>query len=775
MRPLALFCYRHAWWIIAVWLVLLAGVTVTSRASGIDYRDVLALPAADSTQAQDLLRQTAGGVSGAQERVVFAADKPVSDAGVRARIEPMLADIARLPHVTAVVSPYTPEGQAQISPQGRIAFATVTYGVAADDVDLAQARALVDTARSAEGAGLRVAVDGAVAARTIPPPNLNDAGFGLLAAAIVLLVTFGSLFSMLVPILTAVVSVATAAGVVGLLTHTMDVPAVSQEIVALLGLGVGVDYALFVVTRYRQGLVAGEPPEAALGHAAVTSGRSVLFAGVTVCVSLLGMFTVGIDFLDGIAISASVAVLMTMVAALTLLPALLRLFGIRMLSRRLRTDLARRHLKTEPEGKMWAALARGVTRRPLWSTLAALLVIGVLSLPVLSLRLGVPDAGLHPPESTSRQAYDLLADGFGPGFTGPLVVVGRVDTDGQRQAVLTARRQLAELDEVALVPPPLLSPTRDGRTIAALLVYPKTAPQDPATDRLVDRVRGEVVPAAVRGTGATLHVGGSTAVQSDFARAITDRLPLFLGTVVAISFVLLVIVFRSLLIPLTAALMNLLAAAAMFGVLTAVFQWGWFASATGLDGTGPIEPYIPVFLFAGLFGLSMDYEVFLVGRIQEEWHKRRDTIEATVHGLASTGRTITAAALIMGLVFVSFVPAGDRVVKESGLGLTIAVLLDAVVIRVALVPAIMALFGRANWWLPGFLDRLLPRLDIEGPRPGGFDWFSPSLTPAAPRPATRPAPLPPAVPGGARHTRGRPGRADRSRARERDAARRGRP
>ncbi|WP_156755259.1 MMPL family transporter [Actinokineospora pegani] len=731
MRALAIFCYRHARLVIVLWLAVLAGATYGAQSAGIDFRDVLALPASDSSTAQDLLADSAGGIGGAQERVVVKTDGvSVVDPSVQARVEPMLAEIARLPHVAAVVSPYSEAGRAQISPGQQVAFATVTLDVKADDLTQEEADNFVATAKAASGGVLKVAVDGAVATRTIGPPNLDDAGFGLLAAAIVLLFTFGSLFSMLVPIVTAVISVGTAIGVVGLMTHVMDVPTVSQEIVILLGLGVGVDYALFVVTRYRQALVGGARQEDALALAAATSGRSVLFAGVTVCVSLLGQFTVGISFLDGIAISSSIAVLMTMFAALTLLPALLKVLGMRILSSSVRRDMSLRHRKVLPEGRRWGALARAVTRRPYLSTLLALLVIGIMTIPVFSLRLGIPDAGLLKEESTSRQSYDMLAEGFGPGFTGPLVVVGRADTPEERAAAEKVHRELATHPDVAQAVPPVVTPTKQGGQITAVIVYPKASPQDEATSALVDNLRNQVIPTAAGTSGAQLYVGGVTAVQTDFSEAITDRLPLFLFTVVAISFLLLVLVFRSILIPLTAAVMNLLAAAAMFGVLVAVFQWGWF----GIADTGPIEPYIPVFLFAGLFGLSMDYEVFLVSRIQEEYHRRGDTVEATVNGLAATGRTITAAALIMALVFVSFVTTGERVVQESGLGLTVAVLLDAVIIRIALVPAVMTIFGKANWWLPEWVNRILPRLDVEGTGhshrledpelpTGPFDWF----------------------------------------------------
>ncbi|MFJ6213351.1 MMPL family transporter [Streptomyces sp. NPDC092296] len=715
MRSLVLFCHRRSWWVISGWLLVLAALTAAGAAAGSDYRDTLKLPASDSTRAQALLTEVQGGGQGGdQERIVFSADAGTGSATVRARVEPMLAEVARLPQVAQVVSPYTEQGRAQVSPDGRTAFAVVAYGGPANDVSTDQARQLVDTVRAADGDGVRAAVVGAVAKRA-SPPDLGGAWIGLLAAALVLLVTFGSLFSMLLPVLTAGISVGTGLAVVGLLTHVMDMAQVSPEIAALIGLGVGVDYALFLVTRYRQGLLAGLTPVRALGEAAETSGRSVLFAGITVCVALLGMFLVRLDFLYGLAVGASVAVLLTMVAALTLLPALLRLLGDRVLSKRERRRLAAGEWADGAEGRRWGAWARGVVRRPLLPGLASLVVIVVLALPFLSMRLGISDAGVDAKGTTTRQGYDLLTEGFGPGFGGPLVVTGRADGAGAEQAVQRAAAQLAELPQVARVAPAQLLPATGGGRIAVVTVYPRSAPQDRATYDLVRTVRDRVVPAAVRGTGAELHVGGTTAANADFARAVTDRLPLFIGAVVAISFLLLMLVFRSVLIPLTAALMNLLAAGTAFGVITAVFQWGWLGGLIGVDGTGPVEPYVPVLLFAGLFGLSMDYEVFLISRIQEEWRRRGDTREAVVHGLAATGRTITAAAAIMVLVFGSFVLGGDRVVKMAGLGLAVAVLLDAVVLRTALVPAVTALLGRGNWWLPSWLDRLLPRVDVEGP------------------------------------------------------------
>jgi RND superfamily putative drug exporter len=475
-----------------------------------------------------------------------------------------------------------------------------------------------------------------------------------------------------------------ALAVVALLSHVLTVPKISTEIAALLGLGVGVDYALFVLTRYRQGIQDGLAAERALAVAAATSCRSVTFAGVTVCVSLFGMFTVGMAFLDGIAVAAAVSVLLTMFAAVTLFPALLRLLGGRMRVRPVRT------------GGLWPRLARSVTGRPAPYAAAAVLVVAVLSLPMTGLRLGVPGAELDPPGSVTKVAAELLEEGFGPGANGPVVLVGRSGGDADRATVAAVREALLTRADVG---PPAYLPGKDG-TVTVLTVVPRTGPGDPATADLLGWIRAVA--------GPDVHLGGVVATQADFSATITGRLPLFLLGVVGISVLVLAWVFRSVLIPLTAAVMNLLTAAATTGVVVWVFG-------------APIEPYLPVFLFAGLFGLSMDYEVFLIARIQEEWRRGADTRAAIVSGLVSTGRTITAAALIMALVFVSFAFVDARVVREAGVGLTAAVLLDAVLIRCLLVPAVMVRLDRANWWFP---RRLRPRehhsgaIPLPGDKPG---------------------------------------------------------
>jgi RND superfamily putative drug exporter len=651
MTALVSWCFRRAGVVIVLWLVALGGVVSAALHTGAAFRDTVALPAADSTAAANLLRTT--GAGGAGERVVVRSpDGPVDSGAGRARLDALAVRLAAVPHVVSVDPP-----PGEVSADRRTAVLTVRFDAPAADLGQGVADALAAAVRDAEG--LTAGASGELAAMTAAAPDLGNAGIGLLAAAVVLLVAFGSVICVLLPVLTAAVSVGCALAAVTLVSHVMTVPKISTEIAALLGLGVGVDYALFVLTRYRQGRRDGAGPAEALAVAAATSGRSVVFAGVTVGVSLAGMFTVGLPFLNGIAVAAAVSVLLTAFAALTLLPALLRLFARRM------------RLRPDAHAGRWARLARSVTARPGPYTLAALLVVAVLALPMTGLRLGVPDAGLDPPGSVTRTAADLLEEGFGPGAGAPLLVVG------------TGGEAVGELREALLASADVGPPATLPGGVWLLTVIPRTAPDDPATGELLASTR---VMARVIGS-PDAHVGGVVAARADFSAAITARLPLFLAAVVGISVLLLAWVFRSVLIPLTAAVMNLLTAAATTGAVVFVFG-------------GPIEPYLPVFLFAGLFGLSMDYEVFLIARVQEAWRHHGDTRAAIVDGVAATGRTITAAALIMALVFGSFAFVDARVVREAGVGLTVAVLLDAVVVRCVLVPAVMARLGAANWWFP---------------------------------------------------------------------------
>jgi RND superfamily putative drug exporter len=530
----------------------------------------------------------------------------------------------------------------------------------------------------------------------------------------VLLLVFGSFLAALLPLVTAGVALGSAVALISLFSHVMNVASFASQLSLLIGLGVGVDYALFIVTRFRQGLQRGKDKEQAIIDAVDTSGRAVMFAGITVCIALLGMFALGVSFLYGVAIAASIAVLATVIAALTLLPALLGFMGNRVLGRKARRRLAGGELTTSDESPGWARWAGMLRARPAFIAGAAALLMLVIAIPFFSMRLGSSDSGSDPSSSTTRKAYDLLAKGFGPGYNGPLQLVAQVNGTVQQAAFAKVAAAVAHTNGVVRVAPTTLIPGQNGQAGVALAdVYTAGSPQDASTTTLLHRLRNQVVPDA-SGPDVQVLIGGQTAIFDDFATVLSSKLPLFIGVVVLLSFLLLTAVFRSLLIPAVAAAMNLLTAGASFGVITAVFQWGWAMSLLGITKTGPIEAFVPVMMFAIVFGLSMDYQVFLVSRIYEEWHRRGDNREAVTHGLAATGKTITAAAAIMILVFGSFTLGGERILMLFGLGLAGAVLLDALIVRSVLVPGLMLLSGKANWWLPRRLDRVLPRLNVEG-------------------------------------------------------------
>jgi RND superfamily putative drug exporter len=498
----------------------------------------------------------------------------------------------------------------------------------------------------------------------------------------------------------------------------MKMPQFSNELVLLIGLGVGVDYALFIVTRHRQGLVAGLEVEDSIVNSVNTSGRAVCFAGIIVCIALLGMFALGVSFLYGLALAASLGVALTMIAALTLLPALLGFIGPRVLSRKQKRDLATngpRIIGTGTKG-FWARWANLVQRRPGVPALIALAVIVSVALPFFSLRLGSSDQGNDAKGTTTRTAYDTLARGFGPGFNGPLQLVAIVEGSADKAALSRVVTAVSHEPGVASVAPLVEIPATGGKDVALLNVYPTTSPQAAQTTTLISRLRNQVLPLAVSGSPLVVYVGGSTAIFVDFAHVLTSKLPLFIGLVVILAFLLLAMVFRSFVIPITAACMNLLSAGAAFGILVAVFQWGWLGAVFGVNRAGPIQAFLPVMLFAILFGLSMDYQVFLVTRIQEEYLRSGDNRTAVRNGLASTGKTISAAALIMILVFGSFILGGQLVIKQFGLGLAGGILIDALVIRMAIVPSLMFFLGRSNWWFPNQLDRILPRIGVEAPQ-----------------------------------------------------------
>lgn len=692
---------RRRWASLLVWVVVVAAVTIGAQAAGDRYRNDFSLPGTDSQAALDLLKEHGSAQAGDSVLVVLKAPGGLADR--QAGIARMLTSVTELPGVAEVRGPFA--DRAALSRDGTVGYATVVLDGKAEEVPKEEVTAIIDTARASAGAGLEVQVGGEAVRGAQEESGGGAEGAGVLAALVVLVLLFGSLLAAAVPLVTALFAVGGAIGLIALASHVFTVADFTPPVMMLVGLGVGVDYALLIFHRYRHELIGGADRRTAATTAVDAAGRTVLFAGCTVIIALMGLVTLGLGSLQGVALAVALTVLVTMAASLTLLPALLAVFGARIERKVLKRAAAQRG-RGGREGARWRRLAAAVQRRPLPVLLAAVLGLLVLSAPALGLRLGFADAGNDTLGSTSREAYDLMAEGFGPGFNGPLVVVAR----GDGGAVGELRTVLGRTAGIAATTPAL--PTADG-TVATVIAYPSTAPQDERTTELVHRLRDEVLPALERRTDAEFLVGGSTAATQDFADAVESRLPLFVIVVVGLSTLLLTVVFRSLLVPLKAALLNLLSVAAALGVITLVFQHGWF----GVE-PGPVEAFIPVMIFAIVFGLSMDYEVFLISRIHEEWERSRDAGLAVREGLATTGKVITAAAAIMIVVFAAFVLSPDRMLQQFGLGLATAILLDAVVIRCLIVPAAMQLLGRRAWWLPAPLVRLLPKVTPERPGPG---------------------------------------------------------
>src|SRR5216683_3093802 len=674
MAALARWCFQQRTWVLVAWLALLVILGVTGRAAGAAYSDALTLPGTGSTAALSLLGKAFPGHAGDQDTIVWRAGQgSVRAPAVRARITAMLDKVAAAPAVASVISPYSAGGAAQVSRNGTIAYATVVFDAQAENVPASDVNRVVHLAEAARAPGVQVELGGPAVENALRPSVGISAVVGIAAAAVAI--------AALAPGLMAVV----------LVSHAVSIPSAGPTLGILIGLGVGIDYALFIVTRHRTGLKAGLSPLDAAARALDTSGRAVLFAGTTVCIALLGMLVLRISFISGLGIAAAIAVLFTVAAATTLLPALLGFLGTRVLSRKERRRLAADGPASDGTSGRGARLAAFVQRHPAPLAAAAAAVMLILAIPVLSLRLGSSDAANDPASSTTHQAYELLATGFGPGFNGPLQLVGTTASPADTAAFTRLADTLKTEPGIAAVSPPV-----PGHGAALISVTPTTSPEAAATSHLITQLRDSVIPAAEHGTTLHVYVGGVTATNGDFATLIAHKLLIFIAVILGLGFLLLMLAFRSLLVPAVAAVMNLLAAAASFGVLLAV-----------------------------LFGLSMDYEVFLVSRIREEWAATGDNHHAVRTGQATTGRVIIAAASIMILVFSAFILSGQQIIGEIGLGLAAAVLLDAFLLRTLLVPALMHLSGRANWWLPGWLDRILPHLSIE-----------PAIQPPAqPRPA----------------------------------------
>ncbi|GGU70438.1 membrane protein [Streptomyces litmocidini] len=712
MAAIARWCLRHRLVVVLLWLLALGGTAAGATLAGSAYSNDYEVPGTESGRATALLDRGFHGLGGDSDTIVWHTERgSVRADAVEERVGDMLDEVADLPGIAAVTDPYD-DNPGQISEDGHTAYATVTFDAQADDIPEAQAKALVDTAKAAATDDLQVELGGSAVALTEAPGGHVAEIVGVAVAAVVLFLAFGSLAASVLPIATALVSVGIAYSGIVLLGHLMTVADFAPMLGMLVGLGVGIDYALFIVTRHRRGLKRGLSVAEAAETAVATTGRAVVFAGATVCIALLGMLILRLGFLNGVAIAASLTVLLTVAASVTLLPALLSFIGTRALSRRERRTLAERGPQPElPTGfaARWSAF---VERHPKVLGAVAVLVMGVLALPTLSLHLGTSDQGNGPAATTTRKAYDLLADGFGPGVNGPLTLVAGLDGADDRVALDRLPAELTATKGVASVSPVTYNSAGDT---AVLTVVPDSSPQSKATSELVDRLRDDVLPNAGAGTSLDVHVGGVTASYDDFAEIIVGKLPLFVGVVIALGCLLLLLAFRSIGIPLKAAVMNVAAVAGAFGIVVTVFQWGWGSEPLGLGSAGPIEPFLPVIMVSVLFGLSMDYQVFLVSRMYEEWLETGDNRRAVRVGLAETSRVINSAAVIMISVFLAFVLSGDRVIAMFGIALAAAVALDAFVLRTLLVPALMHLLGGANWWLPKWLDRLLPRISIEPP------------------------------------------------------------
>ena len=696
-------CYDRRRMVLAVWILALVVITLVGQGVGGRFLDKFG---PDPTQ--DVLHQRFPTEAGDNADVVFHITTPVTSAANEATIGRLVSALQPLPNVTQVRSPFAPGGRARISPDGHIAFAVVQFNTTSDSIPTSSVQRVMDTAQSFRAPGFQVELGGQPIEKVVSTGPGSSEVIGITAAIIIMLIAFGSVVAMGLPLITALFGIVIGVALVDLMSHALVVPTFGTQLAAMIGIGVGIDYALLIVTRYRQGLFEGREPREAVTTALATSGRAVLFAGSTVVISLIGLFLFRLPFMNGLAFGTIAAVLLVMIAALTLLPAVLGFAG-RAIDRLAAPRLMRRG--TPGSQGFWYRWSRMIQRRPWVAGGVSLAVLMALVVPLFSMHLAFTDAGNDPANLTTRKAYDLLAQGFGPGFNGPLVVVAETSGPADRPVVQTLSSDLATTPGVAFVAPPQFNTSANA---AVITVDPTTSPQAVHTEQLVRHIRDAVVPRAVSASDVKVLVGGQTAGSIDASGYLSGRLPWVIAGVLVLSFLLLMAVFRSVVIPLKAAVMNLLSISAAYGVIVAVFQWGWAGSIIGVDKTGPIDPWIPVFMFTILFGLSMDYEVFLLSRIREDWRRTGDNAAAVADGLAKTGRVITAAAAIMVCVFGSFVINDPfRVLKVFGLGLAASIFIDATLVRMVLVPSVMEILGRANWWMPRWLDRRVPTLGAE--------------------------------------------------------------
>jgi RND superfamily putative drug exporter len=720
MLKLTRWCITHRRYVVAGWVALAVLASVLAQAVGNQYATNFSLPGTESQRAVDLLTREFPAQSGDVDTIVFHVSHGTIDApAVRAQLTPLLARVATFPHVAGVVSPYSARGAVEVSRDRMTAFETINYDKRANLLPNNTGAPLLAAVKAVHLPGLQIAAGGQVVEQAEGFSIGPATSVGVIAALVILLITFGSLMAAGMPLITAGLGLITGVALIGIATHVTSMSNVSPELALMIGLGVGIDYALFIVTRFRENYLALGDVERSVVEAMDTSGRAILLAGTTVVIALLGMFATGVSFMYGLAIAAVIAVLLTLAASLTLLPAMLSRFGARIvrprgsgrrLGRRARDAAAQQLAPATPPRSRWRQWSEAVQARPWPLTFASLAVMVALLIPVFALRLDTSDSGNDPANTSSRHAFDLLANGFGAGFNGPLLLVAELPGRDQLGALPAVRAAVQATADVDAVTAPRVAPSG---TVAVMEVYPGSAPQAPATTKLVNQLRHQVLPSLASHAQTPVLVGGFTAGSIDFSNVLGGKLPLFIAIVVVLSALLLLVMFRSVVIAVQAALMNLLSIGGALGVTVAVFQWGWLGSVLGIQ-KGPIEPWIPVLMFAVVFGLSMDYEVFLVSRVREEWVRRRDASAAVGDGIAFTGRVISAAAAIMVCVFLSFMLGNERTIKEFGFGLAAAVFLDALVVRCVLLPAVLELLGPATWRLPGWLDARLPHINIEG-------------------------------------------------------------
>jgi putative drug exporter of the RND superfamily len=704
------FCSRHRYATIGAWLVLAVVLVFAGQAADSKTNNNLTLPGTGSTDATELLEDNLPEQAyGNNPLTIVSKKEPLTQPRYSEAIGKTVKRLEAMPSVNSAADPLSLESANFVSPDRRIAYIPVYLNIGPGELTEDDAQSVLDAAAPVEAVGLEAAVGGYVGQQLSKPSTEVSEAVGLTAAVIILLFAFGTATAMMLPIISAVVGLACALSIIRLLEGVVQVPSVASTLATMIGLGVGIDYALFIVTRHKLQLREGMELHESIARAAATAGGAVVFAGFTVVIALCSLAFAGIPLVATLGFTAAIAVLTAVCAATTLLPAVLGLLGPRIDS--LRVKLGKTHPDdSKPHG--WLRWADGVAGRPWRSALAALAVLIVFAIPVLSLQLGQNDTSALPKSTTARQSAEALREGFGQGSIGPLLLAAEFDSAAEaKQSLPKLQKAIDEAPDVVGVSPPTFDPKG---TVAVFSAVSESAPWDDETVELVEDLRDTTIPAALKGTGTTAYVGGQTAGYIDLATQIGDKLPLMIAIVVALSFVVLLLAFRSLLIPVKAAAMNLLSVAAAYGVVTAVFQWGWGASAIGLDHSIPIVSFVPLLMFAILFGLSMDYEVFLLTQMREHYRAHGDAKRAAIEGLANTGRVITSAAAIMVCVFTSFVLNGDPIVKEFGVGLAVAIAIDSTIVRCLLVPAVMVLGGERMWWLPSWLDRAVPRISIEG-------------------------------------------------------------